>query len=194
MIGKKEQAVIPTRFGVFNILAFEDEKNRDEYAVLVKGDIKGKENVLVRIHSGCITGDVFSSLKCDCREQLEESLKMIEKNGSGIVIYDQSQEGRGLGLVLKIKSYALEEKGLDTVQAQHSMGFSEDLRSYESAAEILKRLGVKSVSLLTNNPDKIKQLEKFGVKVAERIELKIAPNEHNKRYLETKKTKMGHLL
>jgi len=193
MIQKKAEAFLPTIHGNFKVIAFSDGSTSSEYAALVKGDVNGRDNVCARIHSGCITGDVFGSLMCDCHEQLMESMKQIQESGLGVLIYDRQQEGRGLGLVFKIKAYELQENGLDTVQAMHNLGFTEDLRTYKAATEILKILGVKSIELLTNNPDKISQVEKLGVKVAKRIPLLSPPNEHNKRYLEIKKEKMGHL-
>lgn len=191
MIAKASQADLPTSFGVFKIFIYKDLKNNLEHAVLVSGEIK-KDNCILRIHSQCLTGDVFSSLKCDCREQLLMSLKKIAKTG-GVLIY-LNQEGRGIGLSNKIKAYSLQEKGLDTVEANKKLGFGADVRSYEIAAEILKDLSVKSVLLLTNNPDKKKQLEEFGIKVSECISLEVKPNEVNKNYLKIKKTKMGHKL
>ena len=193
MIEKKAEALLPTKHGEFRIIAFTAENNGHEYAVLVKGEVQEKENILVRVHSGCITGDVFSSLNCDCHEQLAKSMELIEKAGNGILIYDKEQEGRGIGFVNKIIAYKLKQNGLDTVESAHKLGFAGDLRTYKTSAEILKQLGVKSIALLTNNPDKIKQLEKFGITVSERVPLIIPPNGHNKKYLETKKAKMGHL-
>lgn len=193
MLEKKAESFLPTRFGDFKISVFASERE-NEYAVLVKGNIQSMERVPVRVHSGCLTGDVFFSLKCDCREQLEESLRMISGFGAGIIIYDRLQEGRGIGLSNKILSYSLQEKGLDTIEANHHLGLSADLRTYKTAAEILKQLGVKSVSLITNNPDKIEQLKNFGVNVAERIPISTIPNPFNQKYLETKRAKMGHYL
>ena len=193
MIEKKAEAFLPTRFGDFKLLVFSSAGNGNEYAVLVNGEVSGKEDVFVRVHSGCLTGDVFGSLRCDCFEQLVASIKTVQGNGEGVIIYDRSQEGRGMGLLFKIKSYELQEKGLDTVQAAHSLGFSEDLRTYEAAAGILKQLGVKSICLLTNNPDKIRQVQKNGIRVTKRIPVQATPNDYNKKYLETKKIKMGHM-
>ncbi len=193
MLEKMAEALLPTKYGEFRIMAFSLKTGNQEFAALAKGDVSGKEGVMVRVHSGCITGDIFGSLRCDCHEQLVESMKKIQENGEGVLIYDKEQEGRGLGLIYKIMSYQLQDKGLDTVEAAHSLGFSNDLRSYEAAAQILKLLGVKSIVLLTNNPDKVEQIERFGIKVRERIPLKIPPTDFNRKYLETKKTKMGHL-
>lgn len=191
MIVRESEASLPTSFGVFKILIYKDLKNDLEHAVLTKGEIK-KDSCLLRIHSQCLTGDVFFSIKCDCREQLLMSLEKIAKTG-GIIIY-LNQEGRGIGLSNKIKAYSLQEKGLDTVEANKKLGFGADIRSYEIAAEILKDLLVKSVLLLTNNPDKKKQLEESGIKVNKCISLEVKPNEVNKNYLKIKKTKMGHKL
>lgn len=191
MIVRESEASLPTSFGVFKILIYKDIKNNLEHAVLVKGEIK-KDSCLLRIHSQCLTGDVFSSLKCDCREQLLMSLKKIAKSG-GVIIY-LNQEGRGIGLSNKIKAYSLQDQGLDTVEANKKLGFEADIRSYKVAVDILKDLTIKSVLLLTNNPDKKKQLEGFGIKVNECISLEAKPNEINKNYLKIKKTKMGHKL
>ncbi|MBI5158489.1 GTP cyclohydrolase II [Candidatus Micrarchaeota archaeon] len=183
---------LPTLFGAFSVFAFSDGSN-EEHLALVKGSVSDCENVLVRLHSQCLTGDTLGSLKCDCRQQFEEALKLIDCEGKGVLVYLR-QEGRGIGLANKIKAYSLQEQGLDTVEANKQLGFEKDLRSYEAAAEILKHLRVKSVRLLTNNPEKIIGLNGSGISVVERVPLSITPNEHNFKYLETKKTKLNHLL
>lgn len=185
------RANLPTQFGDFIVYAFSDE-DKEEHLALVKGIVEGEENVLVRIHSQCLTGDTLGSLKCDCRQQFEESMRRITESGKGILIYLR-QEGRGIGLSNKIKAYALQEQGLDTVEANEQLGFEKDLRSYGAAAEILKQLKVKSVRLLTNNPEKISGLNGGGIKVVERISLVIKPNEYNEGYLQTKKIKLHHV-
>ncbi len=185
-------ANLPTQFGKFYIIAISDQVERKEHAVLLKKAVWNEENVPTRIHSECLTGDAFGSLKCDCREQLILSLKYIEKHG-GILIYLR-QEGRGIGFINKIKAYSLQDQGLDTVEANLALGFKSDLRKYDVAAEVLKILGVKSIQLLTNNPDKIKQLKQLGIKITSRIPLIAKPNEFNYRYLIAKKEKSGHLI
>ncbi len=182
------KALLPTRFGRFKVYAFKDNKEK-EHLALVKGSYK--QPVLVRIHSKCLTGDTFFSLRCDCRAQLEASLHMISKKG-GVLIY-LDQEGRGIGLANKIKAYALQENGKDTVEANIALGFAPDLRDYNIAAEILKFLKIKRIKLITNNPLKIDSLNGHGIKITERIPLKIKANRFNKKYLETKKKRMGHL-
>lgn len=186
----KAQATLPTKYGNFSIEVYVAEKQ--EHAVLTIGDIS-KQPTLTRIHSQCFTGDTIFSMRCDCGEQLAESMKIISENGSGILLY-LTQEGRGIGLVNKIKAYALQENGLDTVEANHALGFDSDERNYKIAAEILMDLGISNIQLLTNNPDKITQLIKYGLRVNKRIPLEIEPNEFNKTYLATKKSKLGHLL
>ena len=190
-IFRAASAKLPTTHGVFKIIIYQSDDGL-EHVVLVKGE-KFKEPVLVRIHSQCLTGDTFASLKCDCGEQLHKSLKLINKKGSGIIIY-LNQEGRGIGLINKIKAYELQEQGFDTVQANKELGLPVDMRSYKIAAEILNDLGVCEINLLTNNPDKQDQLAKYGVKIKNRIPLEIKPNKVDKGYLKTKKQKMSHQL
>jgi GTP cyclohydrolase II len=186
-------ARLPTRFGNFELYGFYDAKADKEHTAVVKGDIAGKENVPVRIHSECHTGDVLGSLRCDCRDQLEFALRYVEKQPFGAVIY-LKQEGRGIGLLNKIKAYQLQELGLDTVEANLYLGFPDEARDYGVAAKILTLLEVKSVSLLTNNPDKIEKLQSEGVKVMHRIPIVIQPNNHDEEYLKVKRDRMGHLL
>ncbi|WMT52245.1 MAG: GTP cyclohydrolase II [Ferroplasma sp.] len=186
------KAKLPTRFGEFEIYVFKNDENKD-HAVLVHGDVKGKENVPVRIHSECLTGDVFGSMRCDCRDQLLTSLKYIGKQDYGMLIYLR-QEGRGIGLLNKIRAYHLEDSGLDTVEANIEQGLPADNRTYTFATDVIKYFKIKSVQLMTNNPEKIKFLEDNGIKIVKRIPLIIEPTEFDKFYLETKKDKMGHLL
>lgn len=191
-IRKVAEAMLPTQFGRFRIIAFANGAC-EEHVALVKGSVKGASNVLTRLHSQCLTGDTFHSLKCDCGKQLEHSLKLIGKSRKGVFIYLR-QEGRGIGLANKIRAYALQDKGMDTAEANLALGFKEDERDYREAAQILKVLGVKTVRLLTNNPGKVKGLEKEGICVCERIPLQIKPTHFNSSYLKTKKAKLHHLI
>ncbi|MFK4784708.1 bifunctional 3,4-dihydroxy-2-butanone-4-phosphate synthase/GTP cyclohydrolase II [Fusobacterium sp. MFO224] len=186
-------AKLPTTSGEFTIVGFDNQLDDKEHIALVKGDVSGKEEVLVRIHSECFTGDILGSLRCDCGSQLHRAMKEINEDGEGVVIYLR-QEGRGIGLVNKIKAYNLQDQGLDTVDANLELGFEADERDYAIAAQMLRALGVKSVRLMTNNPAKINGLETYGMKVCKREELEIAPNEVNECYLKTKEKRMGHKL
>jgi len=189
-------ADFPTRWGKFRILGFEGEigeERRLETAVaLVMGDVHSKP-ALVRIHSQCLTGDVFGSLRCDCRQQLELALSLIAQHGSGVLLYEQ-QEGRGIGLMAKLQAYQLQDAGLDTVEANERLGFKADQREFALPAEILKVLGIQRVRLLSNNPDKVAALERAGVEVTERVPCEVVPSTYAEDYLRTKKEKMGHLL
>ncbi|MBE6054490.1 MAG: bifunctional 3,4-dihydroxy-2-butanone-4-phosphate synthase/GTP cyclohydrolase II [Clostridium sartagoforme] len=184
---------MPTKYGTFKMYGFTEKVSGKEHIALVLGDIEKNDSVLIRIHSECLTGDVFGSKRCDCGEQLDLALKKIGKEGSGILIYLR-QEGRGIGLINKLKAYELQEEGYDTVEANIKLGFSPDLRTYDIAASILKSLNVFNVRLLTNNPDKINGLDKFGIKVLERVSIEVKNNNVNKFYLQTKKEKMNHIL
>jgi 3,4-dihydroxy 2-butanone 4-phosphate synthase/GTP cyclohydrolase II len=184
---------LPTDFGTFRAIAYTNFVDNKEHIALVKGDIDPERPVLVRVHSECLTGDVFHSHRCDCGPQLEAALKQIEVEGSGILLY-MRQEGRGIGLINKLKAYELQEQGLDTVDANLKLGFPADLRDYGIGAQILKDLGVRQMRLLTNNPRKIKGLEGYGLEVVERVPIQMDANEDNKSYLRTKKSKLGHLL
>ena len=184
---------IPTKFGEFEFVGYSDQIENKEYLAIIKGNVRGKENVTVRLHSECLTGDVFGSKRCDCQDQLHKSLHEIENKGEGLVIYLR-QEGRGIGILNKLKAYKLQDQGYDTVEANHKLGFEDDLRDYAVAAQIIKDLNIKSISLMTNNPSKIKGLETYGIKVVDREEIEIPANDVDEKYLKTKKEKMGHLL
>ncbi|MCI4369996.1 MAG: GTP cyclohydrolase II [Thermoplasmata archaeon] len=186
-------ADLPTRFGEFEVVSFRTPGDGKDHAALVLGDIGGKENVPVRLHSECLTGDVFASLRCDCREQLELAIEEILARGSGALLYLR-QEGRGIGLENKIKAYRLQELGLDTIEANEALGFRADERDYLVAAEMLRALDVRSILLMSNNPAKINDLQAHGVRIAGRIPLEVSPNPHNAKYLETKRVRAGHLL
>ena len=184
---------LPTKFGEFRIIVFKNEVDHKEHLMIVKGDVRGKSDVLMRIHSECLTGDVFGSHRCDCGEQLENALRSIEEQGEGIVIY-MRQEGRGIGLTNKIKAYTLQDQGYDTVEANVKLGFPPDMREYSLAAQMLRELDVKSVKLLTNNPEKKEDLERWGITVTKRVPIVIKANSINAKYLNTKKEKMRHML
>jgi len=190
-------ADFPTRWGNFRIYGFEgvfgegDERRKEEAVALVMGDVFSSPP-LVRIHSQCLTGDVFGSLRCDCRQQLEMALSLIAENGAGVLLYEQ-QEGRGIGLMAKLQAYELQDAGLDTVEANERLGFKADHRVFTMPAEMLKALGITEVRLLSNNPDKVAALELAGVKVVERVPCEVAPSPHAEGYLKTKKEKLGHL-
>ena len=186
-------ANMPTDSGTFKIVGFNNLIDDKEHIALVKGDVNGKENVTVRIHSECFTGDILGSLRCDCGSQLKTAMRRIEKIGEGVVLYLR-QEGRGIGLLNKLKAYNLQEQGVDTLDANLQLGFGADMRDYAVAAQMLKALGVKSVKLLTNNPLKINGLSEYGMPVVEREEIEIEHNHVNEHYLKTKKDRMGHLL
>jgi GTP cyclohydrolase II len=196
-VRKIAEADFPTRWGQFRILGFEGDfgegtQRRNESAVaLVMGDLAAS-TPLVRIHSQCLTGDVFGSLRCDCRQQLEMALSMIGAAGAGVLVYEQ-QEGRGIGLMAKLRAYELQDSGLDTVEANEKLGFKADQRAFVLPAEILKHLGITQVRLLSNNPDKVAALETAGIKVVERVPCEVEPNRHAENYLKTKKEKLGHL-
>ena len=184
---------LPTKYGDFRIIIFKNEVDHKEHLMIVKGDVRGKSDVLMRIHSECLTGDVFGSHRCDCGEQLENALRCIEEQGEGIVIY-MRQEGRGIGLTNKIKAYTLQDEGYDTVEANVKLGFPPDMREYSLAAQMLRELDVKSVKLLTNNPEKKEDLERWGITVSKRVPIVIKANSINAKYLNTKKEKMRHML
>ncbi|MDR2709539.1 MAG: bifunctional 3,4-dihydroxy-2-butanone-4-phosphate synthase/GTP cyclohydrolase II [Elusimicrobiota bacterium] len=193
VVTQVQKVNFPTDFGIFKLAVFENNITKENALAIIKGNISGKENVLARIHSSCETGDIFHSQRCDCGDQLGGALKKIDQKGEGVLLY-LHQEGRGIGLVNKIKAYALQEKGYDTVDANVKLGFDKDLRDYFFASQIFKLLKVKSLDLMTNNPAKIEGLKKYGIKVSKRTELEIAPKSSNEKYMKTKKEKMGHML
>jgi len=193
LIQRVAEAHLPTRYGDFLAVAYKSAIDPDEHVALVRGDLNGDRPVLVRVHSECLTGDVFRSMRCDCGEQIDLAMKAIAGEGRGVFLY-MRQEGRGIGLHNKIRAYALQDQGLDTVEANEALGFGSDLRDYGIGAQILADLGVRKIKLLTNNPRKVIGLEGYGLKVVETVPIVCKPNPQNARYLETKRTKMGHLL
>src|SRR3989441_322996 len=193
LVAKEQEVSLPTPHGEFKLHLYRSLVDGQHHAALVMGDVRGKENVLVRVHSECLTGDVFGSLRCDCGPQLHDALKRIAQEGEGVLVY-MRQEGRGIGFANKIHAYALQEKGLDTVEANEKLGFKPDLREYGLGAQILCDLGLRSIRLLTNNPKKVVGLEGFGLQIVEQLPIKSEPTRHNEKYLETKRTKLGHKL
>jgi len=193
LIKREVITYLPTSYGDFKLIAYRTILEDRVHLALVKGKVKGKENVLVRVHSQCLTGDVFRSLRCDCGEQLKRALEKIGKSDCGVILY-LNQEGRGIGLLNKLRAYEFQDKGMDTVEANEKLGFKPDLRNYGIGAQILADLGLHKIRLLTNNPRKIVGLKGYGLEVSERVPLEIEPNEINKSYLESKQRKLGHLL
>lgn len=186
------ETMLPTRWGNFNIKGYSDISNNTEHIAIISEEFNPEDTPILRVHSECITGEAFGSLKCECGPQLDEALKIISK-ANGLVIYMRGQEGRGIGLLNKLKAYSLQEQGLDTVEANIALGLPEEARSFEGAVEILKDLGIKKVKILTNNPHKIDFLEKGGIIIEERMPLIVGLNENNKDYMSTKNIKMGHI-
>ena len=194
LVKRAAEAVVPSRFGgEFRAIAYTNEVDANEHLALVKGEIDPEEPVLVRVHSECLTGDVFGSERCDCGEQLKGAMKMIEKEGKGVLLY-MHQEGRGIGLVNKLKAYTLQDSGLDTVEANERLGFKADLRDYGIGAQILLDLGVRKMRIMTNNPKKIVGLDGYGLEITDRVPIETQPHSRNVKYLKVKKEKMGHLL
>ena len=193
LIARAAEVQLPTRYGEFVAVGYESLVDGAHHVAMVKGDVRGKENVLVRVHSECLTGDVFGSLRCDCGDQLAAAMECVEEEGEGVVLY-MRQEGRGIGLLNKLKAYELQERGRDTVQANLDLGFPADLRDYGIGAQILVDLGLSTIRIMTNNPVKIIGLEGYGLRVTERVPIEVEPQRQNMRYLRTKREKMGHLL
>ena len=191
LVRKTVEASLPSKYGNFKVICYEDY-SKGQHLAIVKGNIKGKKNVLVRVHSECLTGDTLGSLRCDCGQQLEAALKLIGKKG-GVLLY-MAQEGRCIGLMNKISAYHFQDHGMDTVEANLKLGFKADARDYTIGAQILADLGLSTLRLLTNNPKKIEGLEKYGLEIVERVPIIIKPNKVNKKYLQTKKEKLGHYL
>jgi len=187
------EANLPTEFGLFHIIGFKSLATNEEFPVLVKGDLDAETPTLVRIHSQCLTGDVFHSLKCDCGRQLDHAMSLIQEEGRGVIIYQQ-QEGRGIGITNKIRAYELQDAGQDTVEANLTLGFEADLRQYECCVDILKQLGLRRIRLMSNNPDKIAAVQQAGIEVVERVSIEVETHENSLGYMKTKKEKLGHLL
>ena len=193
LVEKITEINLPTSKGNFRMILFQNKIEKKEHLALVKGEIDSSKPVLVRMHSECLTGDVFHSLRCDCHDQLNKAIEMIEEEGVGVVVY-MRQEGRGIGLTNKLRAYNLQDEGKDTVEANEALGFRADLRDYGIGAQILLHLGVRKIKLLTNNPKKVVGLKGYDLEIVERIPIEILPNENNLRYLQTKRDKMGHLI
>ncbi|MFW5875970.1 MAG: GTP cyclohydrolase II [Myxococcota bacterium] len=192
-VNRYSEADVPTEYGTFRLVVYQEDGAPEEHVAIVKGDVSGESGVLVRVHSECFTGEVLHSLKCDCQEQLDLALRRITEAGQGAVLYLR-QEGRGIGLGNKIRAYALQEQGYDTVDANRMLGFADDMRRYHIAAAMLGDLGIHSIALMTNNPAKVEALRSDGVKITRRVEHHVEPNEYNRDYLSAKSRRMGHML
>jgi 3,4-dihydroxy 2-butanone 4-phosphate synthase/GTP cyclohydrolase II len=193
LVKKVVETNFPTKYGNFRLYVYETTIGNENHLALVKGDVAGKKDVLVRVHSSCLTGDVFGSLRCDCGEQVQTALRRIEREGLGVFLY-MNQEGRGIGLTNKLRAYALQDSGLDTVEANERLGFKADLRDYGIGAQILADLGLTSIKLLTNNPKKIIALSGYGLVIEDQISIEVKPNKYNRKYLKAKRDKLGHLI
>ena len=193
LIKSSSKCSLPTKYGEFSMIGYENTLDDKEHIALVMGDLDLDEPVLVRVHSECLTGDTFHSLRCDCGEQLDQAMQNISENGSGVLLY-MKQEGRGIGLINKIKAYDLQDKGMDTVEANLALGFPDDMRDYGIGAQILSDLGIKKIKLMTNNPKKLSGLSGYGLDIVERVPIQIDCNQKNEKYLKTKKQKLGHIL
>jgi 3,4-dihydroxy 2-butanone 4-phosphate synthase/GTP cyclohydrolase II len=193
LVRRVAETLLPTAFGDFTAIVYDNDVDDTEHVALIKGVIDPEEPVLVRVHSECLTGDVFGSQRCDCGEQLHNAMAQVEAEGKGVILY-MRQEGRGIGLANKLKAYALQDKGKDTVEANEALGFKADLRDYGIGAQILAELGVKKIRLMTNNPKKIVGLQGYGIEIVDRISIQVPSTRTNRRYLQTKREKMGHLL
>ena len=193
LVDHVEAVKLPTDYGDFELHLYRSKTDHQHHLALVRGDVAGQKGVLVRVHSECLTGDVFGSRRCDCGPQLHQAMRQVAEAGRGVIVY-MRQEGRGIGLSAKIKAYKLQEQGYDTVEANRKLGYEMDLREYGLGAQILVDLGLKTIRLLTNNPKKIVGLEGYGLEIVEQVPIRVKPNPHNERYLKTKRTKMGHLL
>jgi 3,4-dihydroxy 2-butanone 4-phosphate synthase/GTP cyclohydrolase II len=193
LVHRVAEARLPTDLGEFTVIAYRNDVDKAEHVALVKGDVAGEANVLVRMHSKCLTGDVFGSQRCDCGPQLQTAMELVAREGRGVIVY-LDQEGRGIGLLNKIRAYALQDSGADTVQANQRLGFAPDLRNYGIGAQILRDLGLSSIRVMTNNPRKLVGLEGYGLEIVERVPLVASPTQDNRDYLRTKRDKLGHLL
>jgi 3,4-dihydroxy 2-butanone 4-phosphate synthase/GTP cyclohydrolase II len=193
LVERVETVNMPTEYGNFDLHLYRSKVDGQHHVALVRGDVAGHKNVLVRVHSECLTGDVFGSCRCDCGPQLHQAMRQVARAGRGVIVY-MRQEGRGIGLAPKIKAYKLQEQGYDTVEANKKLGYGTDLREYGLGAQILVDLGLKTIRLLTNNPKKVVGLEGYGLKITEQVPIRVKPNPHNERYLKVKREKMGHLL
>ena len=193
LVERIEMVKMPTDYGEFDLYLYRSKLDAQHHLALVRGNVAGQKNVLVRVHSECLTGDVFGSRRCDCGPQLHQAMRMVAESGRGVVVY-MRQEGRGIGLAPKIKAYKLQEQGYDTVEANTKLGYGMDLREYGLGAQILVDLGLKTIRLLTNNPKKVVGLGGYGLKISQQVPIKVKPNPHNEKYLKTKREKLGHLL
>jgi 3,4-dihydroxy 2-butanone 4-phosphate synthase/GTP cyclohydrolase II len=194
LVTRESEARLPTRFGEFELIGYRSHTDDSAHVALTMGDVEGKDDVLTRVHSVCLTGDVFGSLRCDCGAQLDESMRQIAEEGQGVIVYNAAHEGRGIGILAKIAAYNLQEQGLDTVDANRQIGHADDARHYGVDAQIIHDLGIASVRLMTNNPDKVDQLERYGVTVTERQPIWVGETDENRVYLDTKTARMGHII